>query len=184
MALQILQHVPTLVQASKYFALMADEVTDSANNEQFVICLRWVNDNLEPNEDFIGLYHVESIQADVLVGCLRDCMLRLNIDIHNCRSQCYDGAANMCGVRIGVSTQMCKEEQRALFVRCYGHALNLAAGDAVKFKACLRSLEISKVVTFEISKLLKFSPRREGIFNKIKAELSPDTAGFRTLCPT
>ena len=70
-------------QASKYFALMADEVTDSANNEQFVICLQWVNDNLEPNEDFIGLYHVMSIQADVLVSCLQDCMLHLNIDIHN-----------------------------------------------------------------------------------------------------
>ena len=81
MALQILWHVSTLVQASKYFALMADEVSDSANNEQFVICLRWVNDNLELNEDFIGLYHVESIQADVLVGCLQDCMLHLNIDI-------------------------------------------------------------------------------------------------------
>ena len=46
---------------------MADEVTDLANNEQFVTCIRSVNDNLEPNEDFIGLYHFKSIQAAVLV---------------------------------------------------------------------------------------------------------------------
>ena len=80
MALQSLQCISTLIQASKYFALLADEVTDSANNEQFVICLQWVNDNLEPNQDFIGLYHVQSLQAGVLVGCLKDCMLCLNTD--------------------------------------------------------------------------------------------------------
>ena len=87
---------------------MADEVTDSASNEECVIYLRWVNDNLEPNEDFTRLYPLEYIQADVLVGCLQDCMLSLNIDIHSCHSQCYDGAANVYGVRSGVSTQICK----------------------------------------------------------------------------
>ena len=51
---------------------MADEVTDSLNKEQFVICLRWVDDNFVPSEDFIGLHHVESIQAGELVACLKD----------------------------------------------------------------------------------------------------------------
>lgn len=38
--------------------------------------------------------------------------------------------------------------------------------------------------TFEISKLLKFSPKREKIFEDIKQELAPDCPGFRVLCPT
>ena len=37
---------------------------------------------------------------------------------------------------------------------------------------------------FEISKLVKFSPKREAIFNRLKSELAPSTPGFRTLCPT
>ena len=132
---------------------------------------------------FAFIMHVKSIQAAVLVGCLKDCMLHLNIktDIYNCRPQCCDNAANMCRVRSDVSTQICKEEQQAIFVHCDGHALNLAAGDAVKSNNVLRNALDN---TFEISKLLKFSAPREGIFNKIKAELSPDTAGFRTSCPT
>ncbi len=32
-------------------------------------------------------------------------------------------------------------------------------------------------VTHEISKLVKFSPKRNAIFDKLKEELSPDTPG-------
>lgn len=36
----------------------------------------------------------------------------------------------------------------------------------------------------EICKLLKFSPRRDGIFEKLKQEITPHAPGLRTLCPT
>jgi len=49
----------------------------------------------------------------------------------DCRGQCYDGAANMAGVRSGVATQICEIEQQAVFTHCYGHALNVAAGDTM-----------------------------------------------------
>ena len=159
---------------------MADEVTDSSNKEQVVVYFRSVDD-FQPTEDFVGLHHVESINADALVRCLKDTMLRMNLSIHNCRAQCYDGAANMCGSRSGASTQICAEEPRAIFVHCYGHALNLAASDTVKHNKILRD---TLDTTLEISKLLKFSPRREAVFEKIKAEVSPDSTGFITLCPT
>ena len=35
-----------------------------------------------------------------------------------------------------------------------------------------------------MSKLLKRSPRRGGIFEKLKSEISAETPGFRMLCPT
>ena len=35
----------------------------------------------------------------------------------------------------------------------------------------------------EICKLIKFSPRRDAIFTKIKAELTPQVPGLRNLCP-
>ena len=43
----------------------------------------------------------------------------------------------MCGSRSGASTQICAEP-RAIFVYCYGHALNLAASDTVKRSKFLR----------------------------------------------
>ena len=39
-------------------------------------------------------------------------------------------------------------------------------------------------ITHEISKLLKYSPRRDTIFEKLKEQLAPDLPGFQTLCPT
>ena len=87
----------------------------------------------------------------------------------------------MCGVRSGTSTQICRDESQAIFVQCYGHALNLAADDTIRNNQILRN---TLDTTFEISKLLKYSPRREGLFNKIKVENSPGTTGFRILCPT
>lgn len=149
---------------------MADEVTDVSNKEQVVICLRHVNDNLVVSEEMIGLYHVESIKSDVLVASLKEVLLRLNLSLTNCRGQCYDGAANMCGARSGVSTQIQAEEPKAHFTHCHGHALNLAASEMMKQVKLVRNMFDS---TLEISKLIKFSPRRDAIFQKIKAEISP-----------
>ena len=39
-------------------------------------------------------------------------------------------------------------------------------------------------VVAEISKLVKKSPKRDSIFEKLKSELAPDCPGFRVLCPT
>ena len=69
---QILRKIAESIQQARYFALMADKVTDTSNKEQFVICFRWVDDDFEVNEDLIGLHHVASITSDVLVGCLKD----------------------------------------------------------------------------------------------------------------
>lgn len=38
--------------------------------------------------------------------------------------------------------------------------------------------------THKISKLLQYSPKRAALFQSIKADMSPDTMGFRVLCPT
>lgn len=36
----------------------------------------------------------------------------------------------------------------------------------------------------EISKLIKMSPKRDAVFQKLKADLAPETPGFRVLCLT
>ena len=92
------QHLHTIaknIRDSGVFAQEADEVTDSANKEQVIICLRWVDSQLEPHEEFIGLYHVDDITTATIVHVLKDTILRLNLSMSMCRAQCYDGASNM-----------------------------------------------------------------------------------------
>ena len=181
MSLKVTREIASAIRAAGYYTLMADEVTDSSNREQVVVCLRWIDDDFDPHEDFIGLHKVESTGANVLVAVLKDTLLRMNLKLANCRGQCYDGAANMAGCRSGVATQIAAEEVRAVYTHCYGHALNLAAGDTVRQSRLLRD---TLDTTGEMSKLLKYSPRRDSLFEKLKSEISPSQPGFRTLCPT
>lgn len=106
MALQVTRQVVAGVRSSKYFTIMADEVTDSSNREQFAICFCWTDENFEPHEDFLGLYKVDTIHADSLVAAIKDTLLRMNLNLSQCRGQCYDGISNMAGAHSGVATQM------------------------------------------------------------------------------
>jgi hypothetical protein len=57
----------------------------------------------------------------------------------------------------------------------------LAAADTIKQNKLLcDALDI----TSEISKLLKYSTRRDSLFETLKQQLAPDVLDFRTLCPT
>ena len=182
MSLQITRGIANDIQKAKFFTIMIDECTDISNHEQLVICIRWVQrDNLDVHEDFIGLYHIDDTSANTLVATIKDCLLRMNLNINRCRGQCYDGAAAMAGSRSGVSTQILSEEPRALFTHCYGHSLNLAVCDYIK--KC-KIIHDAMDVTHEITKLIKYSPKRGAVFDKLKQALSPNDPGFRVLCPT
>ena len=87
----------------------------------------------------------------------------------------------MAGSRRGVAHQILDEESRALFTHCYGHSLNLAMCDTLK--SCKLACDALDT-TNEISKLIKFSPKRNHMFDELKKQLTPETPGFRVLCPT
>ncbi|XP_053395723.1 zinc finger MYM-type protein 1-like [Mercenaria mercenaria] len=93
----------------------------------------------------------------------------------------YDGASNMSGAKKGVATQLSSREPRAVYTHCYGHALNLAVGDTVKRSKVMRD---ALDTVNEMSKLIKYSPKRDSKLEEIKQEMSPETPGFRVLCPT
>ena len=75
----------------------------------------------------------------------------------------------MQGIRNRVAKLIQDEEPRDIFIHCYGHSLNLAAKDTIQICKILKS---SLETTFEITKLVKYSPRRENLFNDIKEENS------------
>ena len=73
---------------AQYFSIMANEVTDSLNKEQVVICLRIVDEQFEPHEEFVGMYQVDSIKSSSIVEVWKDTIVRLNLALSNCRGQC------------------------------------------------------------------------------------------------
>ena len=85
------------------------------------------------------------------------------------------------GSKDGVATLIQKEAHKAVVTHCYGHSIQLAVCNIVKsvkhFSGVFDTVN-------EITKLLKYSPKRDAIFEKIKKEIAPATPGFRALCPT
>lgn len=61
------------------------------------------------------------------------------------------------------------------------HAFSLAVHDMLKGSKVLSD---TLDTTMEICKLIKFSPKREGLLNSIKADIHMDTPGIKMLCPT
>ena len=181
MALRVLREIAESLQSTSFFTVMADETTDISNVEQVVICLRWVNEKFEVEEEFVGLYNVASTGAENIYSVITDVLLRLNLAISKVRGQCYDGAATMSGKKSGVATKLSAAEPRAVFTHCYGHSLNLACCDAVK--QC-KLLQDAMDTTHEIAKLIKKSPVRDAIFKLLKEEMSSDSPGIRVMCPT
>lgn len=180
MALHILRDLSTEL-SGKWYTIMIDETTDLSNTEQMVCCLHYVDDDLEVHEEVIGLYSLDSTSAEMITATVEDVLLRLNLRIDNCRGQCYDGASNMSGAKSGVATRLTALEAKAVYTHCYGHTLNLAAQEAIRR---LKMMGDALDTVYEITKLIKKSPKRDVLFQKMKEDVTPGSPGIRILCPT
>ena len=160
---------------------MCDESADISNQEQAVICLRTVDDSFKVEEDFLGLYVLESIKSDCTFKALKDVLLCLNLPMSKIRGQAYDGAKNMCGSKNGVVKKIQEIENRAIYIHCNGHLLNLATGDCVKKS---KTLKDTLDIAFEIERLIKLSPKREEKLRKIKEEIGDTNSSIAAFSNT
>ena len=103
MALSVFWEVAAGVFQPKFFCVMCDDCTNSSNKEKLVICIRWINHQLELHEEFIGLYNVDDICADTIVTVIKDTLSQMNLSLIKCPRQCYDSANVMRVVKNGVA---------------------------------------------------------------------------------
>ena len=168
LALTILPDVVEAIKAADFFSIMLDESGDVSNKEQAVFCVRWIDENLTPYEDFLGLYEMEKTDADSIVRIIKDSLLRFGFDKEKLRVQCCDGLRTMMRKKTGVSKQIKDDVQPlALSTHCYAHSLNLACGDWMKNCSVVSK---SLATSYEITKLVKFSPKRDSHLRKIHKE--------------
>ena len=181
MALKILQDITKDINNSIFYTIMADKVIDASNHKQFVIYLRWVGQFLEVHEDFIGIFKVGNIKAGTLRTATEDVLLRLAIPLQNACGQCYAGASNMVDLTFGLATQILDKSSKAFLIHCFAHALNLSVNDMIRQIPFLDNIMSNSL---EISNLIKLSPKRNALLDKLHKELAAEYPGIRTLCPT
>ena len=59
-------------------------------------------------------------------------VVHCSLPLSKCIGQAYDGAANMSGIRNGVQALVKNESNRALYVHCLAHSLNLCLQTVTK----------------------------------------------------
>ena len=77
MALNMLRKIARNIQQAKFYSVMGDETADISNKEQLILCIRWVNDDLQAHEDFIGIHKLPNITADEIVKVIKVINLKL-----------------------------------------------------------------------------------------------------------
>ena len=97
----------------------------------------------------------------------KNMIMSIGIDIENMKAQNYDGASNMLGEKSGVWPRLLKEYPFALYsiASCLCYSLNLSVSSINKVS---RSMKDMMDVCIEMTRLLKFSPKRERGLGKIR----------------
>ena len=181
MAHSILRGVLKEINSAGWFSILADEATDVKRCEQMCVCIRWVDDDYNVNEETIGLVKVSKTDSATLFAALHDVCIRCVLPLEKCRGQAYDVAANMSGHISGVAARVQKEEKAALHVHCLAHSLNLCLQSTAR--VCMPISECLHLV-MELVQLIKWSPKRSYLFQQIKNEMSPESQDLKPLCPT
>ena len=91
----------------------------------------------------------------------------MHLKLNKCRGQFYDGCSTMSGTKNGVAVQIKSKEERALYTHCCAHSINLAVGDTMKVCPVLKDTIYN---TYELTKLVKMSPKRDAKLHSIQVE--------------
>ena len=150
------------------FPVMCDEYTEVSIKEQLTFSMRWVNNDLEFCEKFLGFYKIPDIKISTIVIVMKDILLRYQLKLDMCRGQCHDGASNMLGKLFGVATQFFAEQPKSHCTYCHAHLLSLSIKDAIKSTKILRD---NMGTAEEITILIKYSPKRENILGSINENI-------------
>ena len=152
----------------KPFSLMIDETSDITKTEQVSICIRFVNDDDNIQETFLGFYDTASTSAEALFELAIKVLADLGLDIQNLVGLCFDGASNMSGQITGLQARFKAVVAWAIYVHCYAHQLNL-----VIVKTITDVLILSKVlgVVQALHNFITASPKRNNVYMTLPVAL-------------
>lgn len=160
----------------KYFAIIADEASDSSNQEQLALVLRFIDDSGEIREIFMEFLHCPSLKGCDIANLILDTItVKYKLDMNLCVAQCYDGASNMSGVRAGVASLISARYPNALYFHCASHRLNLVVASSCQTceEQSIRNMLDSIKKTSDI---FKHSAKKEFLFGRtISEELPTET---------
>ena len=154
----IVNNLSQEIRDSKYFSIMSDEAADISNKENLSVVIRFLDSTKTVREEFVGFYLCEdgttgAAIKDLIIGAVAD----LGLSMDDCRGQCYDGADNMSGRLNGASSLIRAEHDKAIYVHCMNHRLNLCVADTCQLPLVRNMMDVVR----KISEFFDDSPKRQ-----------------------
>ena len=96
---------------------------DLSRHEQ----VRYIDQQLMIKEKIIVFFRANLKTDTVLCDLILNVLENLSLDYKTkLVGQCYDGAANMSGIKNGVNKKIRSQVKKALYIHCYADQFNLA----------------------------------------------------------
>jgi hypothetical protein len=171
-----------VIDMSKQFGIIMDGTQDIQGKEQESVW-RYVTEDLDVKEDFLGLYLVESTTGILICNMLCDVMIRLQLPDEQLRAQTYDGSSNMAGEYRGCQAEIKKVQPLAHYVHCGAHMTNLVISKAVAESIFIRDALNS---VQELGKLCNSSGKFKNMYLNLNSEdvETPSPTRLKPICPT
>ena len=126
----MLRQITDKIRKAKYFSIGADETSDIHKIEQLVMTVRYVDNNHDICDDFVGFIEVNETTGKALADTILDHLSKLGLDKSFMVAQGYDGASAMSGIFNGTQAIVRQQCPSAVYVHCALHCLNLVLKNA------------------------------------------------------
>ena len=159
------------VKEAKFFSVFADEATDCANIEQMSLVVRFVDKTFSIREEFLGFVPCKlGLSGEAVAQTILNTLHELDLPIDDCRGQGgYDGAGNMAGKLSGAAARITAHQEKAIYVHCNSHILNLCVATCCKEQVLRNMMDHVRVA----SEFFHFSPKRFALLQKTIGEMFP-----------
>ena len=108
------------------FAVIAVKNRDCSNNEQMALIVRYVDQNKQIQECFVGFVECPfDTIGEELARLTESSCTGVGLNLNLCRAQGYDGASSMSGECKEAAGLLAQDYPKALYFYCASHKLNL-----------------------------------------------------------
>ncbi|XP_016311368.1 zinc finger MYM-type protein 1-like [Sinocyclocheilus anshuiensis] len=128
---RLLSEIIAEVKVAKYFSISIDSTPDITHINQLTFIIRYALPEGVIEERFLKFLPVASHTGKALCDAVLTVLHEMDINICNCRGQCYDNAANMSGVYNGLQAHIKDINPLAEWVPCAAHTFNLVGINSV-----------------------------------------------------
>lgn len=120
------------LKVAKYYSISVDSTPDVSHTDQLTVILRYVKPDGVPVERFFCFLDIVNHDGEYLFKKIMEVLDKYDINIMDCRGQCYDNASNMSGIYSGVQARLLAVNPLAVWIPCAAHSLNLVGVEAAK----------------------------------------------------